>query len=66
MWNTWIPDSGDYPGTSYVSTEKGWMTGEIFLSWFKDVFLQNISQERPILLIYDKHSSHVTADLITC
>lgn len=65
MWNSWIPEHGDFPGTSYVAANKGWMTGEIFLNWFKRSFVPGIGQERPVLLIYDGHCSHITPELIT-
>lgn len=49
---------------SYAASTKGWMDSEIFLNWFKKVFLPNIPEERPVLLIVDGHGSHVTVPLV--
>jgi hypothetical protein len=54
-----VPDSWLF-GTS----ETGYMDGELFLSWFKKIFLLNCGRERPVLLILDNHDSHVTLPLV--
>lgn len=51
-----------YPGTWVASSESGWMNSEIFYQWFSD-FCAKIDQ-RPILLIFDGHKSHITYNLI--
>ena len=51
-----------YPGTEITASENGWMTSEIFLSWFEN-FCKNVTQ-RPLMLIYDGHSTHVNYKLI--
>lgn len=40
------------------------MDSEIYANWFEKVFLPNITAERPVLLILDGHSSHVSLPLI--
>lgn len=41
------------------------MTSELFLNWFTKSFVPHVKGDTPSLLIFDGHSSHVTADLIT-
>ena len=57
----WYTDAG-YDGTMIATTPKGWMTSDIFLAWFKK-FCEDVTQ-RPILLIYDGHSTHINLALI--
>ena len=49
---------GELPGTRYGFTEKGWMTGKLFDSWFKKHFIRYAPASRPLLLLLDGHSSH--------
>ena len=57
----WLTVKG-YPGNQFSVTENGWMTGAVFLEWFK-MFCDDVDQ-RPLLLIYDGHASRITLDLI--
>ena len=43
-------------------SKNGWMTTEIFYQWFEK-FCEQV-EERPLLLIYDGHLSHVSVELI--
>ncbi len=54
---------GAAPGTLFRSSENGWINQEIYLEWFQ-FFLKNIPPTRPVLLIEDGHSSHITIELI--
>lgn len=54
---------GAYPGTSFNCSDSDWVTQELYMEWFK-FFLKNIASTRPILLIADRHSSHVCMDVI--
>lgn len=63
LWDIWMPEEA-YPNTGYAATPSGWMTEASFLSWFKNHFLKHCPQERPLLLVFDGHSSHVSVDLI--
>lgn len=54
----------EYPETSYYVSENGWMTEQVFFLWFKNIFLKNCV-ERPALLIYDGHLSHISPELVT-
>ena len=55
---------GELPGTEYGLSEKGWMNGVLFHSWFRKVFLRYAHASRPLLLLLDGHSSHYCLDTI--
>ena len=55
---------GELPGTEYGLSEKGWMNGVLFHSWFRKVFLRYAPASRPLLLLLDGHSSHYCLDTI--
>lgn len=42
----------------------GWKRLGIFSKWFKDCSLPSATEERPHLLIYDGHSTHVLIEII--
>lgn len=50
------------PGTMYAATESGWMTTEVFQSWF-ECFLLRV-HERPLLIIFDGHKTHLSLPFI--
>ena len=54
---------GAYPGTCFTCSDKGWITQEVYVEWFR-FFLKTIPPIRPILLIADGHSSHVSMEVI--
>lgn len=61
--------SSDYSSTGpddclYAKSDNGWMDGELFLAWFKKIFLPKTAHLRPAMLIMDGHISHLTIDLI--
>lgn len=51
------------PGALVKLSPKGWISAEIFLEWFQ-FFIQTIPENRPVLLLMDSHSSHVTPEVI--
>ena len=53
---------GAPPGTMFVTSPKGWINQQIFLSWL-DLFIFYAPRERPILLIYDGHASHLSVEV---
>ena len=55
--------SGCVPGTVFETSDNGWITQDIYLKWFK-FFVKSIPPARPVLLIEDGHSSHITLDVI--
>ena len=55
--------AGAYPGTLFACSKSGWITQELFLEWFH-FFVRSILPTRPVLLIFDGHSSHIGLKLI--
>ena len=55
--------SGCVPGTVFETSDNGWITKDIYLKWFK-FFIKSIPPARPVLLIEDGHSSHITLEVI--
>lgn len=46
----------------YAATESGWMTTQVFQSWF-EAFLLRVT-ERPLLIIFDGHKTHLSLPFI--
>ena len=46
--------------------ENGWMNDTIGEKWFRNVFLKNCGDQRPLLLILDGHSSHESLAILKC
>lgn len=63
LWDAWMPEEA-FPHTGYAATPHGWMTENAFYSWFKTHFLKFCPKERPLLLLFDGHTSHVSISLI--
>lgn len=63
VMENWLNDDSPTQ-TALSTTSRGWMETTLFYNWFRDVFLPNIPEERPVLLIYDGHTTHVSTDLI--
>lgn len=64
VWDQWVAGPhahGDVPEGKivYAASTKGWMEKEIFNNYFEKSFLPIIGEERPVLVIYDGHSTHV-------
>lgn len=65
VWDSWLADKDqEYPGMSYAATPNGWMDTETFISYFRSTFLKSIPKTRPVVLIYDGHSSHTSLPLV--
>jgi len=56
--------STDTANTKYTWAPKAYMTNELGVTWFTEVFLPNCGPERPQLLIMDSHSSHEVLGLL--
>ena len=52
----------DLPGTVYSVPDSGWMTSEVFFSWFEQFCI--VVKERPLLLIYDGHKTHLSIEAV--
>ena len=61
FWSTW-KGTNPYPGTRYSFSDSGSMVSEVFNGWF-DFFCEHVTQ-RPLLLVYDGHSTHLTLAII--
>ena len=55
--------SGALPGTCFHCSDNGWITQDLYIRWF-EFFLANIPPARPVLLIEDGHSSHISIEVI--
>lgn len=65
IWDQWqAPGNSGYPNTTYAATTNGWMEVEVFERYFEKCFLTAIGDERPVLLIYDGRSTHLSLKLI--
>lgn len=65
MWDQWrAPPDKEYPRTSYAASPNGWMETEIFINYFKKTLIPALGAERPVLVLYDGHATHVSVDLI--
>ena len=61
-----MPESlkqGAPAGTMFETSPKGWMNQNIFVKWL-DHFIAYVPRERPLLLIYDGHGSHLSIEVI--
>lgn len=65
IWNQWMADSNHYDfELAYAASPKGWIEGPIFLNYLKNVLFPSLGTERPVLIIYDGHSTHVNLDVV--
>lgn len=65
IWDSWIADErNSFEGMSYAASAKGWMETEIFYNYFQKTLIPALGTERPVLLIYDGHSTHVNVKLV--
>ena len=58
---------GCSPGTAGTISKSGWSNSDIFKKYLREHFLlyaQGLSENQPILLIYDGHKSHVSLSVI--
>lgn len=60
IWDQWLaPEDKAFPNTAYAATKNGWMEADVFLRYMEKTFIPNVPKERPILLIFDGHSTHI-------
>ncbi|CAB3251132.1 unnamed protein product [Arctia plantaginis] len=65
MWDQWkAPPDKEFSGTAYAATPNGWMETEVFKNYFKKSLVPALGDERPALVIYDGHSTHVLLGLV--
>lgn len=51
---------GAPPGTLFTGTKYGWINGSVFFKWIQ-FFVAQIPPQRPVLLLYDGHASHISS-----
>ena len=54
---------GCVPGTLFACSSNGWIDQVLYEKWF-DFFMDNLPPVRPVLLIEDGHSSHISISVI--
>lgn len=68
VWSSWIPDlekeEESYPGMAYAASANGWITSDIFYNYLEKTLIPALDPERPVLLLYDGHSTHVTNKVV--
>lgn len=59
--------NGCAPGAKGVSAKSGYMNAELFVEEYLPFFISNVhcTKERPVLLILDNHSSHISLKAVT-
>ena len=63
LYDSWTV--GGPEGSAYGCTESGWMMDNIFESWFLKVFIKQVeTYQKPVLLTYDGHNSHLTYNTV--
>lgn len=61
----WFPEV--FPDWKYAYSPSGWSNNELFLSWFRDIFLPETQPADPTLwriLVLDRHKTHLTPDFM--
>lgn len=48
----------------FKTTEKGYITSDLFVEWFMKCFIAHVGERRPILLILDNHVTHLSKAFI--
>jgi len=62
--SSWCPRNG-YPGTRYNCSESGWVNELIFFDWFTTQFIPAVNHvQKPVLLLFDGHQSHISTRII--
>ena len=63
LYKSWCLGGPD--GTTYDTSESGWMEGAQFKRWFEKVFISHCQKlEGHKILFLDGHASHITIELI--
>jgi hypothetical protein len=52
------------PGMCYAASKKGWMDSRIFVNYFKNTVIPALGEKRPVLIIYDGHTTHVNTTIV--
>ena len=59
------PFKDGVPGTwNFAMSTEGYMDKELFFSWFCKIFVPNCGRQRPVKLLMDNHSSHISLPVV--
>lgn len=65
VWDQWMAETEHYDfELSYAASARGWMETDIFYNYMEKVLIPALGEERPVLVIYDGHSTHVDVKVI--
>ncbi|CAG5025126.1 unnamed protein product [Parnassius apollo] len=61
VYDQWMADQNEEYDfeVAYASSKRDWMETEIFYNYMVKVIIPSLGEEKPVLLIYDGHSTHV-------
>ena len=54
---------GGPAGAHYGVSQKGWMREVNFIDWFRNLFIPSLPDERPVMLIFDGHETHMNYEV---
>jgi DDE superfamily endonuclease len=64
LYDAWCPRNG-FQGTRYNVTESGWVDETVFYDWLTKHFVPSVKTiKRPIMLLFDGHSAHISTRII--
>ena len=55
-----VPNGVQEGAPAGTAQKSGWIDKDLYLKWFTELFLKQIFQERPVLLLVDGHSPRYT------
>ncbi|CAH0715711.1 unnamed protein product, partial [Brenthis ino] len=65
VWDQWMAklEGFDFE-ILYAASSRGWMETNIFYNYLEKILIPELGKERPVLLIFDGHSTHVDANVV--
>ena len=57
------PLEGGVDGAYFGKSPNGWITTELFYGWMANHFAPNLGPGRPVVLLFDKHSTHIDLEI---
>ncbi len=58
------PLEGGVEGVYFGRSSKGWITTQLFYGWVANHFATRIGRDRPVLLLFDGHSTHIDLETL--
>lgn len=66
VYQQWLAEARDYEfEITYAASKRGWIETDIFNNYMEKIIVPNLSEQRPVLMIYDGHSTHVNLAVIS-